>query len=107
MRPVHLEDRCQFRADKFRPKLVHGSPRARAFLLCLEPGQGLPPRRDSEEMFCYLLRGKAKLVIAGEAFKASAGEFATAEAGDIRGIEAEERCVALWVHISSGGKESE
>jgi quercetin dioxygenase-like cupin family protein len=100
MKPSRLEDQFQFRAGKFLPKLVYGSPTARAFLLCLEAGQGLSPRQDSEEMICYLVRGTAALTIGRETFSASAGDFAAAAAGDIRGIMAEEQCVALWVHIS-------
>jgi quercetin dioxygenase-like cupin family protein len=101
MRPVRLEDRCQFRTGKFLPELIYGSPTARAFLLCLERGQGLPPRADSEEMFCCVVRGRAEVTIGGESFELSAGDLAVAPAGEMRGIRAQERCVALWVHVSS------
>jgi quercetin dioxygenase-like cupin family protein len=107
MKPIRLEEHRQFRPGKFRPKLVHGSPRVRAFLLCLEPGQGLPPRHDSEEVLCYVIRGSARLSIGEESYTTSAGEFAAAEPGQTRGIEAEEQCVVLWVHISSGEKDNE
>ncbi len=106
MKPSRLEDQCQFRPGKFLPKLIYGSPAARVFLLCLEPGQGLPPRPDSEEMICYLVRGQAALTIGQETSTASAGDFAAAPAGAIRGITAEEQCVALWVHISGRREDS-
>ena len=102
MRPVRLADRCRFRPGKFLPELVYGSDRVRVFLLCLEPGQGLPARSDSEEMVCYCLEGKAKLTLGDETVSLSAREVAGADAGLIRGIEAEERCVVLWVHVSKG-----
>ena len=73
----------------------------RVFLLCLEPGQGLPARADSEEMICYLVEGRAKLTLGEQLLTLSAGDLAVAEAGKVRAIEAEERTVALWVHLSS------
>jgi quercetin dioxygenase-like cupin family protein len=100
MKPLRLRDASEFRPEKFLPRLLYGSPRARAFLLSLEPGQGLPPRPDSEEAICLLIEGTARLTVGAEVFDAAAGDFAAAAAGDIRGIEARERCVALWVHLS-------
>jgi quercetin dioxygenase-like cupin family protein len=107
MRPVALADRCRFRPGKFLPELVYGSDRARVFLLCLEPGQGLPARSDSEEMVCCCLEGKAKLRLGDDSLSLSAGEIAGADAGAVRGIEAEERCLVLWVHASSRGAGAE
>jgi quercetin dioxygenase-like cupin family protein len=102
VRPTCLADSRHFRPGKFLPELLHGSDRVRVFLLCLEPGQGLPPRADSEEMVCYCTEGRARLTLGEEAVTLSAGEIAAAEPGMIRGIEAEERCVALWVHVGKG-----
>lgn len=100
MRPVRLAEACQFCEGKFRPRLLHGSPGVRAFLLCLEPGQALRSRADSEEMVCYVVEGRAKLTIGGDLFEVRAGDMAAAGPGEVRGVEAEERCVVLWVHVS-------
>jgi len=102
MKPINLLAECRFRPDKFRPALLHGSPRARAFLLCLEPGQGLDPRPDSEEMLCCLLQGRAELTVAGETITLSPGDFASAPAGETRGLRAAERSILLYLHLSSG-----
>lgn len=77
----------------------------RVFLLCLEPGQGLPVRADSEEMVCCVLEGRGKLTVGEEVEEVRAGDLVGAAPGEARGIEAEERLVALWVQISveSGG----
>ena len=101
MKPLRLSDASEFRPEKFLPRLLYGSARARAFLLSLEPGQGLPPRPDSEEAICLLLDGKARLTVGAEVFDVAAGDFAAASAGEIRGIEASERCAAIWVHLSA------
>jgi len=102
MRPLRLAEHCRFRPGKFLPELVYGSDRVRVFLLCLEPGQGLPARVDSEEMFCCCLEGKARLTLGEETVSLSAGEIAGADGGAVRGIEAEERCVVLWAHLGRG-----
>jgi len=107
MRSIRLTDRCRFSTRRFLPELVHGSDRVRVFLLCLEPGQGLPARADSEEMICYLIEGRAKVMLGEQVITVAAGDLAVAEAGEIRGIEAEERTVALWVHLSNRSSSAE
>ena len=102
MKPTRLADWYEFRSDKFFPRLIYGSGRLRAFLLCLEPGQGLAPRADSEELVCWLIEGRASLRIGEDVHEVSPGDFAVAAPGEVRGIEAEKRCVAVWVQVSTG-----
>jgi len=103
MRPTHLPQAYNFLSRKFLPQLIYGSGRVRAFLLCLEPGQGLPPRTDPEELICYVIEGRAMLTIGQESFPVSAGDFAAAAPGQLRGIQAQDRVAALWVHVSAQG----
>lgn len=110
MKPKHLPEvhhtaggqAHRFLPDKFFPRLIYGSSRTRAFLLSLNPGQGLAPRKDSEEMICYLIEGRARLTIGEDQFEISAGDLAAASPGQVRGIQALARCLALWVHVSPG-----
>ncbi len=85
MRITHLPELVTFAPDKFLPELVYGSEGARAFLLCLEPGQGLPPRRDSEEVVCYVLEGRVRVCEAEEAAELAAGDITGLPAGSWRG----------------------
>jgi quercetin dioxygenase-like cupin family protein len=101
MKPIRLAEACQFRSDKFLPELLHGSTRARVFALCLEPGQRLDPRPDSEEAFCFLIEGTGEIHLQESVFPIEGGEFAVAPAGAARGLEAQTRCLALWVQLSS------
>ncbi len=71
------------------------------FVLCLEPGQGMEPRADSEEMVCYVLEGRGRLRIGEDEYEVSAGDFAGVAAGEVRGVEAEERMTVLWVQVSA------
>ncbi len=99
MRPVKLANHCQFYQGKFLPQLLHGTSGMRVFLLCLEPGQALPARADSEEMVCLVVEGRAKLMAGEEVVTVEAGDLAGAGPGEIRGIEAIERCVVLWLQV--------
>ncbi len=101
MKPIRLSEVCEFLPGKFRPALVYGSGRMRAFVLCLEPGQGMEPRADSEEMVCYVLEGRGRLRIGEDEYEVSAGDFAGVAGGEVRGVEAEERMTVLWVHVSA------
>ncbi len=107
MEQTHLPERCRFHPGKFLPTLIYGSRRARAFLLCLEPGQGLPVRPDSEEVLCYLIEGRARFLGDGGAVTLRPGDLIGAAPGAARGIEAEERSVVLWIHIATADERHE
>ncbi len=100
MRVTHLRDLCTFSPDKFLPALVYGSEGARVFLLCLEPGQGLPPRRDTEEVVCYVVEGRARLTHDEEEVLLEAGDLAVVAPGARRAVVAVARAVLLWIHLA-------
>ena len=101
MREARLSELRKFSATKFLPELVYGSAGARAFLLCLEPGQGLPPRADSEEVVCYVIEGRVRFRRAEEELTLAAGDLAGADPGEARGVTADERAVVLWIQIEN------
>lgn len=101
MRPDHLLENRQFSTRRFLPRLVHGSDRGRVFLLCLEPGQGLPVRPDSEEVLCCVIEGTVKVSVGEQTFTACAGDFLAVCAGEARGIEAQTRATVLWIHLAA------
>ena len=105
MREAHLSQLRRFSATKFLPELVYGSAGARVFLLCLEAGQGLPLRRDSEEVVCYVLEGRVRLRRGEEDLKLGAGDLVGVDPGEERGVTAEERAVVLWMQIAERGVE--
>ena len=105
MREARLSELRKFSATKFLPELVYGSAGARIYLLCLEPGQGLPLRRDSEEVVCYVLEGRVRFQRGDEELTLAADDLAGVNAGEARGVTAEERAVVLWIHIANRGVE--
>jgi len=100
MREARLSQLRKFSTTKFLPELVYGSAGARIFLLCLEPGQGLPLRRDSEEVVCYVLEGRVRLRRGEEELTLAADDLAGVDPGEVRGVTAEERSVVLWIQIA-------
>jgi quercetin dioxygenase-like cupin family protein len=51
-------------------------------------------------MLCYVVEGRARLTLGEKVVSASAGDLAAAAPDELRGIEAEERLVVLWVHVA-------
>lgn len=101
MEPVNLPASTAFSDDRFYPQLLYGSTCLRAFLVCLEPGQGLPTRADSEEAVCYVISGRGRLTLGDRVLTIAAGDVAAAGPGERRGLEAEVRMTALWLHIGA------
>jgi quercetin dioxygenase-like cupin family protein len=100
MDAVHLPALRAFSTPKFEPRLVYGSAGARVFQLCLEPGQGLPTRVDSEEVLCYVIEGRVRLARGEEVLALEAGDLVGVAAGEERGLHAETRAVVLWVQLA-------
>jgi len=100
MRVTRLSDHVAFSTDKFLPELLHGSEGVRVFLLCLEPGQNLPPRRDAEEVVCYVVEGRVRFREGAEEALLTAGDLTGAAPGAVRAITAVERAVVLWIHLA-------
>ena len=101
MEPANVPVRIAFSDDRFYPQLLYGSTCLRAFLLCLEPGQGLPPRADSEETVCYVISGRGRLTLGDRVLTVTTGDIAAAAPGEKRGLEADVRMTALWLHIGA------
>lgn len=100
MKPVRIAETCQFRSDKFLPELLHGSAGARVFALCLDPGQRLPLRPDSEEALCFMVEGKGTIRLGDRTYRMEGGDLAVATAGTERGLAADTRCVVLWIQVN-------
>jgi quercetin dioxygenase-like cupin family protein len=75
MKKVILEEVEQYEDEKYvRPVLFKGE-RATVLLLCLKPGQSVPPHRhEGFEIVLQPLRGEAEAVLDGELVTLRAGE---------------------------------
>ena len=76
MKIVNVEDFEQYEDEKYvRPVLFKGE-RTTALLLCLKPGQAVPPHRhEGFEIILQPLKGEAEAVLDGERVTLRAGEL--------------------------------
>lgn len=86
-----------FKAEKFNAVALAVSPRLKAVLTCLEPGQFIPVHRPGVDMLLLVLEGEGQLVAGDREAAAGPGTIAFAPAGEARGLKAVTRLVALHV----------
>ncbi len=98
MNLIKLRERVQFN-EQFRPQILCASPDAKIPMICLEPGQEIPAHPSGTGIF-YVLEGKGVMSLDGEEIRLLKGKVVVVPEGSERGIRAEERLVAVAVHIS-------
>ncbi len=98
MNLIKLKERVQFN-DQFRPQILCASPDAKIPMICLEPGQEIPAHPSGTGVF-YVLEGKGIMSLDGKEVSLSKGKVIVVPEGSERGIRADERLVAIAVHIS-------
>ncbi|MCP4264125.1 MAG: cupin domain-containing protein [Candidatus Brocadiaceae bacterium] len=98
MNLIKLKERVQFN-DQFRPQILCASPDAKIPMICLEPGQEIPAHPSGTGVF-YVLEGKGIMSLDGKDISLSKGKVIVVPEGSERGIRADERLVAIAVHIS-------
>lgn len=90
-------DAAAFRDGRFNPVVVAENERARAMLVCFEPGQFIPVHAPGVDLALVILEGEGQLVAGGAEQPVTAGAVAFIPAGERRGIRAETRLVAFQV----------
>lgn len=95
---IKLRDKIEFN-EQFRPQILHISPDVKVPLICLEPGQEIPPHPSGTGIF-YVLEGKGIMYLDDKEIDLSKGKVVIAPDGAKRGIKGVERLVAVAVHIS-------
>ncbi len=99
--PVHdVPARIGFDA-KFAPRILHHDDRAKVVLICLEPGQGIPPHAEDNQGFFFVLEGEGVLASHEGEVPLSAGVLATVPFGATRGLRARDgRLVVLATAVA-------
>jgi len=95
---INLNDKAQFN-DQFRPQILKVTQSYKTPLICLQPGQAIPPHPSGTGVF-YIVSGKAVMTVNGEEKEVTAGDMIFVEDGDLRGIRALETVTAFAVHIN-------
>lgn len=97
MEIINIDEKKQFHKDGFRPQILYVSPKVKVPLICMEPGQMIPPHPSGTGIF-YVVEGSAVFTVAGEKKEVKAGSVVVAPEGVERGIEAKERLVVVAFH---------
>ncbi len=63
MNLIKLREKVQFN-EQFRPQILCASPDAKVPMICLEPGQEIPPHPSGTGVF-YVLEGKGMMSLDG------------------------------------------
>lgn len=87
--------RCS--SGPFMPTIAHISPNLKLPVICLMPGQEIPPHPGATGMF-YVVEGKGVFTAGEEKIEISAGSLIVVPGGRIRGIRPSEKLVLFAVH---------
>jgi mannose-6-phosphate isomerase-like protein (cupin superfamily) len=97
MEKVDLKKETEF-LPAFRPKILRMASTYKVPLICMEPGQMIPPHPSGTGVF-YVVSGSGVMTVDGQDVDISEGEMIFIEKGQSRGIRATERLVVFAVHM--------
>lgn len=84
----------------FMPTIAHVSPGLKLPVICIMPGQEIPPHPGATGMF-YVLEGKGTFTDGDEKVEISAGSLVIVPKGGIRGIRPSEKLILFAVHAGT------
>ena len=73
----------------FKPRILHTDEHAKVVLVCLSPGQAIPPHPEENQAFFNVLEGSGVIVTDEGELPVIAGNLVTVPRGGKRGIRAE------------------
>lgn len=97
MEVLDINEKTAF-SDEFMPRILRVSPSYKVPLICMEPGQQIPPHPSGTGVF-YIVSGHGVMTVEGKETEVKAGNMVFVEKGETRGIRATERLVAFAVHM--------
>ena len=98
MEIIDLTERTSF-SEKFSPQILRRASNYKVPLICMEPGQEIPPHPSGTGVF-YIISGKGIMNVEGKDLEVKTGTMIFVEKGESRGIKATETLIAFAVHIS-------
>ncbi len=98
MEIIEVTERTRF-SEKFSPQILRGTSNYKVPLICMEPGQEIPPHPSGTGIF-YIISGKGIMDVEGKDLEVKTGTMIFVEKGESRGIKATETLIAFAVHIS-------
>jgi quercetin dioxygenase-like cupin family protein len=93
-----ISELAKFDPSRFNAITLSQTDKSKTMLVCLEPGQSIPVHSPGIDLTLLILEGRATLVCNGEELvDAGVGAVVYAQAHQPRGIQAQQRTLALVV----------
>ncbi len=99
MEPIRLKEKIQFNKEHFIPNILFASPKVKMPLICLEPGQEIPPHGGHSIGIFYVKEGKGVFTLDDKKIDMEKDTIIIAPEGASRGMKCVERMVVLAVSV--------
>ncbi len=99
MEPIRLNEKIQFNKEHFIPNILYASPKVKMPLICMEPGQEIPPHSGHSVGIFYVKEGKGIFTLDGKKIDIEKDTIIIAPEGSSRGMKCVERLVVLAISI--------
>ncbi len=99
MEPIRLKEKIQFNKEHFIPNILFASPKVKMPLICLEPGQEIPPHGGHSIGIFYVKEGKGVFTLDDKKIDMEKDTIIIAQEGASRGMKCIERMVVLAVSV--------
>ncbi|HHT9129915.1 MAG TPA: cupin domain-containing protein [Candidatus Brocadiaceae bacterium] len=97
MEPIYLEKKIKFNKEQFAPNILYVSPKIKMPLICMEPGQEIPPHSGHSVGIFYVKEGKGIFTLDNRKIDIGKGTIIVAPEGSSRGMKCVERMVVLAI----------
>lgn len=98
MEIVNVNEKARF-LDNFAPLVLKSDATHKTPLICMKPGQMIPPHPGGAGVF-YIVSGKGIMTVGEEETEVGPGDMIFVEKGAERGIRAVETLLAFAVHVT-------
>lgn len=99
MEPIRLKEKIQFNKEHFVPNILFASPKVKMPLICLEPGQEIPPHGGHSIGIFYVKEGKGVFSLDDQKIDMEKDTIIIAPEGASRGMKCVERMVVLAISV--------
>ncbi len=103
METIDLNQLKRFSSEGPVKEFLHDSPEMKMALLCMEPGQEIPPHGAPSRVMMQVLEGEGEFTVGSEKIKGVAGSILPCNPGEPHGIRAVTRLVVLAVVAPNPG----
>ncbi len=99
MEPIFLEEKITFNKDRFIPNILYASSKVKMPLICMEPGQEIPPHEGHSVGIFYVKEGKGVFTLDNKKIDMKKDMIFVAPEGSSRGMKCTERMVVLAISV--------